>query len=301
MMKNAFELNTSKKKNLKQLLLKEFALVQQDTDFVKLINSLDVEEDKLMNNTTKLKDTISQLHNCKNCKGLHTCTNKVEGHVTYPKVVDGSLQFSYMPCKYMKAEELETKKVVYYETPVSLKNAKMKDIFIDDKARVKVIKYLNEYIKTFGTDKQKKGLYLHGSFGCGKSFMVSAVINELGKNGVEGVNVYYPNLLKTLKDSFNDDFKEKYDAIINSRVLLIDDIGAENNTPWARDEILGTILQYRMDNNLSTFFTSNFTIDELEQHLSQTSNSVDKIKARRIIERIKQLTVDMELIGENRR
>ena len=70
---------------------------------------------------------------------------------------------------------------------------------------------------------------------------------------------------------------------------------------WARDEILGSILQYRMDFNLPTFFTSNLTIDELETHLSIVKNNIDKVKARRIIERIKQLTTDIELISKNRR
>lgn len=84
-------------------------------------------------------------------------------------------------------------------------------------------------------------------------------------------------------------------------ILLIDDIGAENNTAWSRDEVLGTILQHRMDNELSTFFTSNFTIEELEEHLSTTREKNDRVKAKRIIERIKQLTIDMELVSENRR
>ena len=87
----------------------------------------------------------------------------------------------------------------------------------------------------------------------------------------------------------------------NIDILLIDDIGAENVTSWGRDEILGTILQYRMNNKLTTFFTSNLTIDELEQHLSITKDSEDKVKARRIIERIKQLTDDIELVSINRR
>ena len=82
---------------------------------------------------------------------------------------------------------------------------------------------------------------------------------------------------------------------------FIDDIGAESVSTWSRDEILGTILQYRMENNLTTFFTSNLTIDELEANLSITKNNVDKVKARRIIERIKQLTVDIELVSKNRR
>ena len=84
-------------------------------------------------------------------------------------------------------------------------------------------------------------------------------------------------------------------------LLLIDDIGAENSTAWARDEVLAPILQYRMEEKLPTFFTSNLTIDELENHLSEANNKVDKIKARRIIERVKQLTIKEELISENRR
>ena len=87
---------------------------------------------------------------------------------------------------------------------------------------------------------------------------------------------------------------------MNCDVLLLDDIGAENNSAWARDEVLGTILQHGMNNDLTTFFTSNFTINELEQVLSETSKGSDIIKARRIIERIKYLTVEDKLISENK-
>ena len=56
-----------------------------------------------------------------------------------------------------------------------------------------------------------------------------------------------------------------------------------------------------MNNYKTTFFTSNLTIEELEQHLIISSNIDEKVKARRIIERVKQLTEDIELIGENKR
>ena len=84
-------------------------------------------------------------------------------------------------------------------------------------------------------------------------------------------------------------------------LLLIDDIGAEKVTEWSRDEILGTILQHRMNNYKTTFFTSNLTMEELESHLIMNSNTDEIVKARRIIERICQLTEDMELLGENKR
>ena len=56
-----------------------------------------------------------------------------------------------------------------------------------------------------------------------------------------------------------------------------------------------------MDSDLTTFFTSNFTINELETELSETNKGTDLIKARRIIERIKYLTVEDKLISKDKR
>ena len=122
----------------------------------------------------------------------------------------------------------------------------------------------------------------------------------MAKKRISTEIVYYPELLRDLKSDF-DLFGDTIDYLENVDLLLIDDIGAEKVTEWSRDEILGTILQHRMNNYKTTFFTSNLTIEELEQHLIISSNIDEKVKARRIIERIKQLTEDIELIGENKR
>ena len=139
-----------------------------------------------------------------------------------------------------------------------------------------------------------------GNFGCGKTYLVSAMFNELAKKGIKSCIVYYPELLRKLKESFGEDFKDIFNKVRNSEILLLDDIGAETTTNWNRDEILGTILQYRMQENLPTFFTSNLSLKELEDHLIG-NDSEGKIKARRIIERIKYLTEDITMIAENRR
>ena len=132
------------------------------------------------------------------------------------------------------------------------------------------------------------------------------MFNELAKNNVKSVIIYWPEYLRSLKSSYssssNDEFKDKYNEVKYAKLLLIDDLGAEGVTSWSRDEILGTILQYRMQENLPTFITSNLNIKELEEHLSiTTSNKLEKVKAKRIIERIKQLTIDTQMIGENNR
>ena len=85
---------------------------------------------------------------------------------------------------------------------------------------------------------------------------------------------------------------------MNTPLLLLDDIGAEYLTPWSRDEIIEPILQYRMDQELPTFFTSNYSIKEIEKHFIVND---DKMKAKRIMERIGQVSIPVELVGKNRR
>ena len=100
---------------------------------------------------------------------------------------------------------------------------------------------------------------------------------------------------------FSDEFKESLAYVKKVDFLLIDDLGAENLTSYNRDEILCPILQYRMDNKLTTFITSNLDIKELHNHLSTSKNGVEEIKAGRIISRIEMLTSDMEMISKNLR
>lgn len=295
------ELNNMGFKNLDSNLKKEYAVALKDEKFKNLINNLKIKESIAYKYTSKLENTVEELSHCKACKSLCVCKNKVEGYVNYPKIEEEKLVFSYVACKYKKKELEIDNKAKYYEIPLEIKNASMKDIDINDSKRTKVIKWLKDFYDNYELKKNMKGLYLHGNFGCGKTYLIAAMLNELSKKNIDIVVVYFPELLRKLKELFDTGYKEYLDEIINSDILLIDDLGAESVTSWSRDEILGTILQHRMDNNLVTFITSNLNIDELETNLSITKNNTDKVKARRIIERIKQLTEDIEMISKNRR
>ena len=299
-MKNISEFVNSKK-DLTDLNMKNFTLAMQDNDFANLCYRLNISEEVLCKYTSKLESTVLELKNCKGCPGLLCCKNKVKGCVDYPNEIENSIVFSLTPCKYKKEALKYESYVSFYETPKFLRSARMSEIYLDDKARTETLKYIKSFMNEF---PKKKGIYLHGSFGSGKSYIINAVLNELSRKNISCVSIYYPTLLKKLKDSFSNktgNYEQIFNELVNSQVLLIDDIGAENNSPWARDEVLGGILQSRMDNGLITFFTSNFNLNELECHLSETSVSTDKIKARRIIERIKQLCEPIELVGENKR
>ena len=299
MIKGSSFVNKSKK-SINDELRREYIKSSTDDTFKKLCSRLKLDDDILMKYTSKLEVTSCELKNCSKCKGIDKCKNEIEGHVYYPIVRNNSLEFIYKPCKYFKENTLKNT-TKFFETPKILQNATLSDVLIE-KERNEILKYIKEFLNKKMNNENIKGLYLSGSFGSGKSYLLSALLNELSNKGFRTVNVYYPSLLNRLKASFNEyNYDEVLDEIISSEILLLDDIGAENNSTWSRDEVLGTILQYRMDNNLTTFFTSNFTIDELEKVLSETSKGIDEIKARRIIERIKYLTTELTLISKNKR
>jgi primosomal protein DnaI len=289
-------------KSFKSELLKNYQEALNDPDFKKLITKLKLKEEQAMKFTSKFQRCVEELHNCKNCKGLEECKNPSQGYVLYPRVDEELVQFDAIACKY-KQEEFkleETTSNIYFQ-PTSIRLASMKEIDKKDKKRLNAIKWIVNFYKEYKNNKHIKGLYLHGSFGSGKTYMLAALFNELSKDGHNCVICYYPEMIRSLRESFGRSFDANMYELKTCDLLLLDDIGAESVTPWSRDEVLGTILQYRMDEKLPTFFTSNLTIDELEQHLAETKESQDRTKARRLIERIKFLTEQIEMISDNRR
>lgn len=298
-MKNISELNEVSKDRTRELK-KSYIEALKDEYFEKLIVRLKLKEEIAMQYTSKLESTVCELNNCKKCRSLLECKNKMQGYVDYPTLEDDHLRFNYVSCKYKNKHDAEEKhKPTTYSMPESIASCSLKNIDLTDKKRLPLMKWVNKFIKNY--PNTYKGLYLHGSFGSGKTYILASLLNEIAKKDKKVTIIYYPEMLIDLKSSFNDDFDLKMHTLKTTDILLIDDIGAEAVTPWSRDEILGTILQYRMDSKLTTFFTSNLNIEELESHLSNSSNGVDYVKAKRIIERIKYLTEDIELISENRR
>lgn len=186
--------------------------------------------------------------------------------------------------------------------PASLKQASLAQVDLDDLGRLPVFEKLLAFVEQYPTIR--KGLYLYGDFGVGKSFMVAALAHDLSeKRGVSSTLLHYPSFVIDVKNAIGDgNVKTLVDELKLSEVLILDDIGAEQSTAWVRDEILQVILQYRMQENLPTFFTSNFNFEDLEKHFAKGKNGNDETwEARRVMERIRYLAEETRLEGVNRR
>jgi primosomal protein DnaI len=133
--------------------------------------------------------------------------------------------------------------------------------------------------------------------------MAAALGNYLTAMGVDSFMVYVPAFAQEIYASFkNNTTSDLVGAVKNVKVLIFDDIGAENLNPYLRDDVLGNILQHRMSEHLPTIFTSNLSMDELEQHMGYTpKGGGESLKARRIMERIRHFATPLEIRGKNRR
>ena len=294
----------NQKKDIETTLMTYFLETIKDEKVKQLIEKIPKPYEFLCHYTSSLEESAIDFDHCKHCKGLPFCKNKIKGHAYLPNVKENYLDFYYQACKYEEKrikEEAHLKYMRCYEIPKEITNAKMKDIYTDDANRFEAIKAVNRFLKEYPNGV---GIYLYGSFGSGKTYLLSAMLREFANKKIKSAIVFWPDYLRDLKASFNgdkDEFKNKYNMVMKAPLLLIDDIGAENTTAWGRDEIFCPIVQYRMMEKLPTFFTSNLDLKALEQHFSMTKDGVDAIKARRIIERIKQMTEQVELISKNLR
>ena len=186
--------------------------------------------------------------------------------------------------------------------PASLRKASLAQVDLDDLGRLPIFEKLLAFVEQYPTIQ--KGLYLYGDFGVGKSFMVAALAHDLSeKRGVSSTLLHYPSFVIDVKNAIGDgNVKTLVDELKLSELLILDDIGAEQSTPWVRDEILQVILQYRMQEDLPTFFTSNFDFEDLEQHFAKGKHGNDETwEARRVMERIRYLAEETRLEGVNRR
>uniref|UniRef100_UPI002351EE92 primosomal protein DnaI n=1 Tax=Gorillibacterium massiliense TaxID=1280390 RepID=UPI002351EE92 len=254
-----------------------------------------------------------EYYNCAKCPGLDKCPNDLEGHYTQliAEPVNGVTQIydHKVACKKLLARQsqdaIRSRIRSFYVDEASLEQAySAKEIVMKDPDRVLAVDTIVQYIAdTKKKGLQKRGLYLVGNLGTGKTFLMGYLLHELAKEGYNGAIIYMPDFCEDLKAMFEtpQKLKETIDMLKETDLLVFDDIGAENMTPWLRDHVLGTILNYRM-NRKPTFFTSNHGLDDLEKHFSFTNrDGDDEFKGARLMDRIRPFVEIVNVKGKNKR
>ena len=118
-------------------------------------------------------------------------------------------------------------------------------------------------------------LVILGPNGNGKTHLAAAIANHLSQRNIAVVFLNVPDLLDYLRNAFaprhewddsNLSFEERFEAIKGAPVLVLDDFGAESETPWANEKLY-QILNYRTDLALPTVITGNLKLSDVEGRL----------------------------------
>ncbi len=116
---------------------------------------------------------------------------------------------------------------------------------------------------------QKGWLLLQGGYGCGKTHLAAGIANFAVEMGVPTLFLTVPDLLDMLRfsyDSQDTTFEERFDEIRNASLLVLDDFGTQNATPWAQEKLF-QIVNYRYINKLPLVVTTNLMLDEIEPRI----------------------------------
>ncbi|CEE02263.1 MULTISPECIES: primosomal protein DnaI [Bacillaceae] len=254
----------------------------------------------------KLYEFVSQSRGCKECPSLEQCKNIIPGYEPELVLVNNGIDVHYVPCRLKRLADEKKKmenRIQCLYMPKDILQASLGNVILDTDNRMQAVDKVEQFISNYGSEHFQRGFYFYGPFGTGKTYLLGAVAHELAGIGISSIIVYVPELIREMKQAISDHtLNEKIDMLKKAPVLMFDDIGAEAVSSWVRDEVLGPILQFRMLERLPTFFTSNFNLNELEHHLTYSQRGEEeKLKAARIIERIKFLAEPVPIDGPNKR
>lgn len=220
-----------------------------------------------------------------------------------PKLkTDPYIEIVYEPTKEKEIElkrEKIRKHLKFYDSEIYIQDASLGRFEVFNEEREKAYRLAIEFVEHYKRDHYMKGLYIYGKYASGKSYLLSAIAEALAQRNITVLFVFMPDLVRSIRQGMNEgNMEERINQLKQADVLMMDDIGGENMTPWFRDEVLVPVVQYRLSAKLPVFMTSNYEYVTLVESLTVHKDETNRVKAARLIQRIKDLTTYVKLSSE---
>ena len=225
--------------------------------------------------------------------GLEECKQDTLGYQPVLEYINGQVRLSYQPCNFLRHHDLQkavSDRVQSMYMPAMISKASLDDFHLNTDARKSLYKRVMSIMNQVKLNESTKGLYLTGRYQIGKTYTLGAMANYFAKIQKTVIIGYFPDMVREIKSSIQTgNLETMINKLKHVDVLMLDDIGGESPSQWVRDEVLGPILQHRLLDEKLTFFSSNIPLKELDKYMTENDQRADRIKAFRIIERIRAL------------
>lgn len=203
-------------------------------------------------------------HGCEFCQGLGYVTSDVDE--TDPNYG----QISVCSCRNAEVNKFQRDrlyKLSHLEElqDLTLDNFEMKGRVGLGEMQAESITFAFQQSKHYASNHDG-WLLLQGKYGCGKTHLAAAIANESVLNGVQPLFITVPDLLDSLRFSYDDprsSFEQRFEKIRNTPLLILDDFGTQNATGWAQEKLF-QIVNYRYINKLPMVVTTNLSLNEIE-------------------------------------
>ncbi len=119
--------------------------------------------------------------------------------------------------------------------------------------------------------RQPQGwLTLLGGYGVGKTHLAAAIANEALARGEHVLFAVVPDVLDHLRATFGPQstvaYDERFELVRGVPLLILDDLGTESATPWAREKLY-QLLNHRYNERLATVLTTNLKPEALDPRI----------------------------------
>lgn len=174
----------------------------------------------------------------------------------------------------------------------------------DQDARAVVERFVETH-KDRRDEQGKRGLYIAGKLGRGKTGLAICAIKSFIQAGQLSLFVSAPDLMDRLRASFGKESEESPDellkAVTDVPFLALDDLGVEKPTPYVLERFY-LIIDKRHGKGLYTIFTSNLSTPNLEVYWRPSDVKEGTFHpGLRIIERIREYCQGISIKGGNLR
>ena len=141
--------------------------------------------------------------------------------------------------------------------------------------------------------KENIGLLFYGSVGSGKTYLACSIANSLIEQYQISVKIKnFAQIINELqKSSFDFDKNAYIESLVNTSVLILDDLGIERDTSYAKEQVYN-IVNSRYLKQKPTIFTTNLSYDTIQ-------NCKDSVEYQRIYSRIIEMCIPVMVVGED--